>query len=115
MCGYFSNTPLIVPAAHGLGSTRDAAPARRARTARELTGVLQSDLRRITGQAPNWRLERPGRAPLVLEITVPVEFWHGRDDANFQYPLAEAMAARVTRTTGSHPCGPGRTPGHRLR
>ena len=33
------------------------------------------------------------------EINVPVEFWHGRDDANFHFPLAEALAARVPGAT----------------
>jgi pimeloyl-ACP methyl ester carboxylesterase len=33
------------------------------------------------------------------EIRLPVEFWHGRDDANFDYHLAEAMAARVPGAT----------------
>jgi pimeloyl-ACP methyl ester carboxylesterase len=28
-------------------------------------------------------------------ISVPVQFWHGREDANFHFALAEAMAARV--------------------
>jgi pimeloyl-ACP methyl ester carboxylesterase len=33
------------------------------------------------------------------KIAVPVQFWHGRDDANFHFTLAEAMAARVPRAT----------------
>lgn len=29
------------------------------------------------------------------EIRVPVRLWHGRDDRNFHWPLAEEMAARI--------------------
>ena len=29
------------------------------------------------------------------DIRIPVQFWHGRDDANFYYSLAEEMVARV--------------------
>ena len=29
------------------------------------------------------------------EIRVPVTVWHGRDDRNFRWPLAEALAARI--------------------
>ena len=29
------------------------------------------------------------------EIRVPVSVWHGRDDRNFRWPLAEALAARI--------------------
>lgn len=29
------------------------------------------------------------------DIRVPVQFWHGRDDANFHHSLAEDMAARI--------------------
>ncbi len=31
------------------------------------------------------------------DIQMPVQFWHGRDDANFHYSLAEGMVARVPR------------------
>jgi len=29
------------------------------------------------------------------EIRVPVRLWHGREDRNFHWPLAEEMAARI--------------------
>ena len=29
------------------------------------------------------------------DIRVPVHIWHGRDDRNFHWPLAEALAARI--------------------
>jgi pimeloyl-ACP methyl ester carboxylesterase len=29
------------------------------------------------------------------EIRIPVRIWHGRDDRNFQWPLAEELAARI--------------------
>ena len=29
------------------------------------------------------------------EIKVPVQVWHGRDDRNFRWPLAEALAQRI--------------------
>ena len=29
------------------------------------------------------------------EIRVPVSIWHGRDDRNFRWPLAETLAARI--------------------
>ena len=29
------------------------------------------------------------------EIRVPVSVWHGRDDRNFRWPVAEALAARI--------------------
>ena len=29
------------------------------------------------------------------EIKVPVHLWHGREDRNFRWPLAEALAARI--------------------
>ena len=29
------------------------------------------------------------------EIRVPVNVWHGRDDRNFRWPLAQALAARI--------------------
>lgn len=29
------------------------------------------------------------------EIRVPVQFWHGREDANFHFTLAEQLAARI--------------------
>lgn len=31
----------------------------------------------------------------LAEIRVPVRLWHGREDRNFQCPLAEEMAARI--------------------
>jgi pimeloyl-ACP methyl ester carboxylesterase len=33
------------------------------------------------------------------EIRLPVAFWHGRDDANFHYSMAEELAARIPGAT----------------
>jgi pimeloyl-ACP methyl ester carboxylesterase len=33
------------------------------------------------------------------EIRIPVQFWHGREDRNFHFSLAEQLAARVPSAT----------------
>jgi pimeloyl-ACP methyl ester carboxylesterase len=33
------------------------------------------------------------------DVRMPVQFWHGRNDAHFHYTLAQAMAARVPRAS----------------